>query len=62
MKNRVTESIILAVGIVVAALLVMRGVQSFTDRDRVVNVKGLAEMEVAADRVIWSIRRLAMTC
>lgn len=55
MKNRVTESIILAVGIVVAALLVMRGVQSFTDRDRVVNVKGLAEMEVAADRVIWPL-------
>lgn len=55
MENRVTESIILALGVVVAAFLVTRGIQSFTDRDRVVNVKGLAEMEVAADRVIWPL-------
>ena len=55
MKNWIVESIILAVGFVVLGLLLNTGINNFTNRDRVVTVKGLAEMEVAADKVIWPL-------
>ncbi|HLW09003.1 MAG TPA: SIMPL domain-containing protein [Fermentimonas sp.] len=55
MKNWILESIILAAGLVVLGFLLNSGINRFTDRDRVVTVKGLAEMEVTADKVIWPL-------
>ena len=55
----VTASIILAVGIAGGAALLgsqlSDGIESFVNRDRIVTVKGLAEREVKADRVIWPV-------
>jgi hypothetical protein len=53
--NRVVESIILAVGIMVMGWFVKAGIDNFTNKDRKVTVKGLAEREVPADKVTWSI-------
>lgn len=55
MKSWIVESIILAVGLVVLGILLNKGINNFTDRDRVVTVKGLAELEVPADKVIWPL-------
>lgn len=55
MKNWIVESIILAAGLIVLGILLNTGINNFTNRDRVVTVKGLAEMEVAADKVIWPL-------
>ena len=55
MKNWIVESIILAAGLVLLGILLNRGINNFTNRDRVVTVKGLAEMEVPADKVIWPL-------
>ena len=55
----VIASIILAVGIAGGAALLgsqlSDGIESFVNRDRIVTVKGLAEREVKADRVIWPV-------
>lgn len=55
MKNWIIESIILAAGLVVFGFLLNSGINNFKDRDRVVTVKGLAEIEVPADKVIWPL-------
>lgn len=48
-------SLLLAFGIVVLGLCVKSGLGSFSQNARVVTVKGLAEKEVKADKVIWPI-------
>ena len=53
--GRIRESIILAVGIMVLGWCVKAGIDNFTNKDRKVTVKGLAEREVPADKVTWSI-------
>lgn len=53
--SRVTESVILAVGIVILGKFIKQGIDGFTNKDRVVTVKGLAEKEVDADKVTWPI-------
>ena len=53
--NRIKEAAILAVGIVVLGLCIKWGIDGFADKDRTVTVKGLAEKEVAADKVTWPI-------
>lgn len=55
MKNLRIESVILAVGLILTGYFVKQGLNSVASRDRVVNVKGLAEMEVAADKVTWPL-------
>ena len=45
----------LAVGVIVAGWLLSGGIRHFKDSERVVTVKGLAEREVKADRVIWPL-------
>ena len=52
MKNRIIEASILALGILLMGLAIKSGITTFSQRDRVVNVKGLAEVEVQADKVI----------
>ena len=53
--GRIRESIILAVGMMVLGWCVKAGIDNFTNKDRKVTVKGLAEREVPADKVTWSI-------
>ena len=55
MKNWKTEAIILAVGLVVLGAQIESGINNFVDKDRVVTVKGLAEMEVPANKVTWPL-------
>ena len=55
MKNWRIEAIILAVGMIVLGIFVKSGITSFAERDRSVNVKGLAEEEVPADKVTWPL-------
>ena len=53
--GRVKEAIILSVGVMVMGWCVKAGIDNFTNKDRKVTVKGLAEREVPADKVTWSI-------
>jgi len=55
MKNRIIEAAIIAVGITLLGYMIRSGIDSFKERDRVVSVKGLAEMEVVADKVVWPL-------
>ena len=53
--GRVKEAIIVAVGMMAMGWFVKAGIDNFTNKDRKVTVKGLAEREVPADKVTWSI-------
>ena len=55
MKNYIIESLIIAVGLFLIGLFLKNGLDSFANKDRVVNVKGLAEMEVKANKVTWPL-------
>ncbi|WP_300727744.1 SIMPL domain-containing protein [uncultured Bacteroides sp.] len=55
MKNFRIEAIILAIGLVLLGVFIQKGFKTFAERDRNVNVKGLAEMEVPADKVTWPL-------
>lgn len=55
MKNWTTEAVILAIGMLVMGSFIKLGLDSLSRRDRVVNVKGLAEMEVPANKVTWPL-------
>ena len=48
-------ALIIAIGIVILGLCIRSGIYHFTDKDRKVVVKGLAEKEVNADKVTWPI-------
>ena len=58
--KRVTEAIILAVGLIVMGWCIKCGIDNFANKDRKVTVKGLAEREVPADKVTWSISTTEM--
>ena len=55
MKNFRVEAIILSIGLLLLGVFIERGFSEFPGRDRSVNVKGLAEMEVPADKVTWPL-------
>ena len=55
MNNRVIEAVILAVGLMALGWCVKSGIDNFSNKDRKVTVKGLAEREVKADKVTWGI-------
>lgn len=55
MKSWMKEAAILATGMIILGLCVTFGISELKGRDRFVTVKGLAEMEVAADKVIWPL-------
>ena len=55
MKNLKFEAVILAIGFVLLGLFIRSGLNNVSGNDRVVNVKGLAEMEVEANKVIWPL-------
>lgn len=55
METWKTEAAILALGIVLLGVMVRNGINDFKDKERVVSVKGLAEIEVPANKVIWPL-------
>ena len=55
MKNLKLEAIIIAIGFLLLGYFVNNGLKTLAEKDRTVNVKGLAEMEVPANKVIWPL-------
>ena len=55
MKNWRIEAIIISIGIIMLGVMIKNGINDFKDKDRFVSVKGLAEMEVPANKVIWPL-------
>ena len=55
MKSWKLESVILAIGLLLMGFFVKQGLDSFAEKNRIVTVKGLAEMEVAANKVTWPL-------
>ena len=54
-QNPIIAAAILAVGIMAMGMFIKGGIDNFANKDRKVNVKGLAEQEVEADKVTWPI-------
>ena len=55
MKKEIIGYALIALGIVCLEWFIKAGIDNFTEKDRKVTVKGLAEREVPADKVTWSI-------
>lgn len=55
MKNWRIEALIISVGIILLGVMIKNGIDNFVDKERVVSVKGLAEMEVPANKVVWPL-------
>ncbi len=55
MKNWKIEATILAIGLLLLGFFIREGMNGFADKERVVNVKGLAEREVQANKVTWPL-------
>ena len=53
--NRLIAAALIAVGIICLGWFIKAGIDNFANKDRHVTVKGLAEREVPADKVTWSI-------
>ena len=53
--SRIRESVVLALAIIGLGAFLYSAIVGVKDRDRVINVRGLAEREVKADFVIWPI-------
>lgn len=56
LMNRIKESAIIAMSIIVLGLCLKGGIDNFVNKDRKVTVKGLSEKEVEADKVTWPIQ------
>lgn len=54
-ENRLLAAALMAVGIICLGWFIKAGIDNFANKDRHVTVKGLAEREVPADKVTWSI-------
>lgn len=54
-KGRLYSGMFIMVGLVVLGLMIPRAVGKYRSYDRTVNVKGLCEKEVMADKVIWPV-------
>lgn len=55
MKEKILSAAIIAIGIMALGLFIKGGIDNYANKDRKVSVKGLAEREVAADKVTWPI-------
>ena len=55
MKSWKIEAAIIAVGKLLLGWMIRSGVNDVKDKERIVTVKGLAEMEVPADKVTWPL-------
>ena len=54
-KGRVFNGLFIMVGLIVLGVMMPRAVDRYRSFDRTVNVKGLCEKEVKADKVIWPV-------
>ena len=54
-QTLIVFAIILAIGVVALGALLKSGIIGLKDYDRIILVKGSAEIEVEADKVIWPI-------
>ena len=54
-KGKMLSGLFIMAGLVVLGLMIPNAVSRYRSFDRVVNVKGLCEKEVKADKVIWPI-------
>ena len=54
-KGKLYGGIAIMLGLIIMGTMFPKAVEKFRSYDRVVNVKGLCEKEVMADRVIWPI-------
>ena len=56
MKNyKIISAALLMVGLIIVGVCIKSGLNSMADNSRGVNVKGLAEMEVKANKVTWPV-------
>ena len=55
MSNWKTEGALLAIGLIILGTQIQKGINNFVEKDRIVTVKGLAEMEVPANKVTWPL-------
>ena len=55
MKNLRLEALFVAVGLIVVGICICHGLSGIGDNHRIVNVKGLAEREVEANKVTWPL-------
>ena len=53
--NKALSGLWIGLGLIVMGAILSYGIITVKDRDRIVTVKGLAEREVNADRVIWPL-------
>ena len=54
-RARFLSGLAVMVGLIVLGAMIPRAAEKYRSYDRVVNVKGLCEKEVKADRVIWPV-------
>lgn len=54
-KGKFFSGLFIMAGLVVLGMMIPRAVEKYRSYDRVVNVKGLCEREVKADKVIWPV-------
>ncbi|MBQ4386010.1 MAG: SIMPL domain-containing protein [Prevotella sp.] len=54
-EKNIIGAALIALGIVCLGWFIKAGIDDFANKDRKVNVKGLAEQEVEADKVTWPI-------
>ena len=54
-EKSVLGAALIALGLVCLGWFIKAGIDNFSEKDRKVNVKGLAEQEVEADKVTWPI-------
>ncbi|MBE6334460.1 MAG: SIMPL domain-containing protein [Bacteroidales bacterium] len=55
MKSWIKEAAIIAIGLCLLGLSINSAIKAFVNKERVVSVKGLAEIEVEANKVTWPI-------
>jgi hypothetical protein len=53
--NRIISAALIALGIIILGVCMKWGIDDFANKDRKVEVKGLAEQEVEADKVTWPV-------
>ena len=54
-EKNIFGAALIALGLVCLGWFIKAGIDNFSEKDRKVNVKGLAEQEVEADKVTWPI-------